>query len=261
MSDRETSPSDRSDASRTDVLVVLPTYNEIENLESIVRRIRLAVPDAHVLVVDDASPDGTGDLADRMSAADPAVTVLHRAEKTGLGGAYVAGFGRAIKAGYRFVCEIDADGSHDPDALAPMVRIARERADLVIGSRWIRGGGAVDWPLTRRMISRGGNVYSRMVLGSDIRDLTSGFRVLRTSALADLDLSTVASDGYCFQVELGWRIERAGGTVVEYPITFVDRDRGDSKMGAGIVLEALARVTGWGIDRVRGRTTTKRPPR
>ena len=233
-----------------DVLVVMPTYKEVDNLPIILGRIRQSVPTADVLVVDDGSPDGTGVLADRMAADDAGVTVLHRAAKSGLGGAYLAGFARAIDDGYTYVCEIDADGSHDPASLPAMIALARGGADLVIGSRWVPGGAVRNWPLIRQLISRGGTMYSRLVLGSRIGDLTSGFRVFRTDALAGLGLGTVSSDGYCFQVELAWRIERAGGRVVEHPITFVERRLGASKMGAGIVAEALLRVTGWGLMRI-----------
>lgn len=228
-----------------ELLVVVPTYNELESLAGVVARIRAAVPEEHILIVDDGSPDGTGELAD--SLADDHVSVLHRAGKDGLGRAYLAGFDRAINGGYRYVAEIDADGSHDPAELPAMLAIARDRADLVIGSRWIAGGAVRNWPWLRQAISRAGNAYSRIVLRSRIRDITAGLRVFRTSALQSLRLDAVASQGYCFQVELAWRLERGGALVIEHPITFVEREHGRSKMHLGIVTEALLRVTGWGL--------------
>ena len=231
----------------TDTLIVLPTYNEIDNLEIIIGRIRQAVPQAHVLIVDDSSPDGTGELAVQLAAVDAGVTVLHRVTKDGLGGAYLAGFAVAQERGYRYVVEIDADGSHDPGALPAMIALAKAGADLVIGSRWVVGGPVRNWPWLRQVISRTGNVYSRAVLGSKIQDLTSGFRVIRTSLLGDPRLSAISSQGYCFQVELAWRLEQAGAVVVEHPIIFVERTLGRSKMHSGIVVEALWRVTLWGV--------------
>jgi dolichol-phosphate mannosyltransferase len=231
-----------------DVLVVVPTYNEIESLEALIGRLRQAVPDAAVLIVDDASPDGTGQLADRLSAGDPQVQVLHRERKDGLGRAYLAGFERAIAEDRDFVVELDADGSHDPAALPAMLLLAQDvRADLVLGSRWVPGGTVVNWPWLRRAISRTGNRYAKVVLRSRVSDLTSGFRVFRVEALRRLRFDDVSSQGYCFQVELAWRLERAGCRVVEHPIEFVERANGRSKMHIGIVLEALLRVTVWGI--------------
>ena len=235
-----------------DALVIVPTYNEIESLEALIGRLRQAVPDAAVLIVDDGSPDGTGRLADRLSGDDPLVQVLHRPRKDGLGRAYLAGFERAIAEGRDFVVEIDADGSHDPAALPAMLEVAQEaRADLVIGSRWVPGGTVVNWPWIRRAISRAGNRYAKAVLRSRIRDLTSGYRVFRVEALRRVTLDDVASQGYCFQVELAWRMERSGCKVVEHPIAFVERANGHSKMHIGIVLEALLRVTAWGVARKR----------
>ncbi len=231
-----------------DVLVVVPTYNEIESLEALVGRLRQAVPAADVLIVDDASPDGTGDLADRLAAGDPQVQVLHRERKHGLGRAYLAGFDRALAEDRDFVVEIDADGSHDPVALPPMLQVAEQaRADLVLGSRWVPGGTVLNWPWLRRAISRTGNRYAKAVLRSRIHDLTSGYRVFRVDALRRLQLADVSSQGYCFQVELAWRLERAACKVVEHPIDFVERANGRSKMHLGIVLEALLRVTVWGL--------------
>lgn len=232
-----------------EVLVILPTYNEIESLERMLGRLRQAVPSADVLIVDDSSPDGTGDLADRLAAADPGVSVLHRPAKDGLGRAYLAGFARAIEGNYDYVVEIDADGSHDPDELPAMLALAENGADLVIGSRWVPGGEVRNWPWLRQAISRGGNWYARTALRSRIRDITAGFRVYRVSALRELNLGGVSSQGYCFQVELAWLLEKSGHRVEEHPITFVERATGRSKMHPGIVLEALARVTVWGVTR------------
>jgi dolichol-phosphate mannosyltransferase len=227
--------------------VILPTYNEIESLATVIGRLRQSLPLADVLVVDDSSPDGTGELAEMLAANDPGLTVLHRATKDGLGRAYLAGFRLALQRDYLYVVELDADGSHDPAELPAMLELARHGADLVIGSRWVPGGSVRNWPWLRQAISRLGNAYARAVLRSAIRDITAGFRVFRTDALRSLDLSAVSSQGYCFQVELAWRLERAGGVVVEHPIMFVERAAGRSKMHLGIVVEALLRVTVWGI--------------
>ncbi|MDJ0335043.1 polyprenol monophosphomannose synthase [Salinibacterium sp. G-O1] len=230
-----------------DTLIIVPTYNEIDGLERIMARIRSAVPDADVLIVDDSSPDGTGELGDRLAAADPAIRVLHRAGKDGLGQAYLAGFEVARSGGYLFVVEMDADGSHDPESLPAMIALAADGADLVIGSRWVDGGSVVNWPRMRKAISRTGNWYSGVMLRSRIRDITAGFRVFRAGALRDLDLHAISSQGYCFQVEMAWRLERTGHRIAEHPITFVERETGQSKMHTGIVVEALLRVTAWGI--------------
>ena len=241
-------------------IVVVPTYNEAESIRPIIARIRSAVPAADVLIVDDNSPDGTGTIADDLAAVDAQVTVLHRAAKAGLGAAYLQGFARAIAHGYDAIVEIDADGSHDPAELPAMLALVSEDgADLVIGSRWVEGGTVVNWPWTRRAISRMGNRYARVMLRSRIRDLTAGFRVYRASALRDLDQAVVSSHGYCFQVELAWRVEAMGGVVREHPIAFVERATGESKMGAGIVAEALVRVTGWGIASWFGRGPVRQP--
>lgn len=236
-----------------DVLVIVPTYNEVESLAAILGRLRQSVPEADVVVIDDASPDGTGALADTIAAGDPGVSVLHRASKQGLGVAYRAGFVHALAAGYEYVVEMDADGSHDPADLPRMIELARGGAELVIGSRWVPGGRVLNWPWIRRAISRTGNTYSRTVLGSRIADLTSGFRIYSASALRSVELADVSSQGYCFQVELAWLLERAGKTIVEHPIVFVERAAGRSKMHLGIVAEALIRVTLWGITRHRPR--------
>jgi dolichol-phosphate mannosyltransferase len=231
----------------TGTLVIVPTYNEIDNLGPIVDRVLESAPAATVLVVDDSSPDGTGELADRLALADSRVTVLHRQGKDGLGRAYLAGFAVALAGGYSYVVEIDADGSHDPKEIPAMLALARDGADLVIGSRRVAGGTVRNWPWMRQAISRAGNWYARTMLRSRIGDITAGYRVFRTAALLDLDLANISSQGYCFQVELAWRLERSGHRVVEHPITFVERATGHSKMHMGIVVEALLRVTAWGL--------------
>jgi dolichol-phosphate mannosyltransferase len=234
------------------VLVVVPTYNEKDNVEQIADRLRAAVPNAHLLVVDDNSPDGTGQIADRLAAADERVHVLHRSEKNGLGGAYIAGFAWAKDHGYDVVVEMDADGSHQPEQL-PRLLAALERADLVLGSRWVAGGEVVNWPKSREVLSRGGNAYARTMLRLPLQDATGGYRAYRREVLDSLPLTDVASQGYCFQVDLAWRTWKAGWEVVEVPITFVERERGESKMSRAIVLEALWRVTWWGLRGGRGR--------
>ena len=234
-----------------ETIVVMPTYNEVSGLEAIVGRLRQSLPDVDLLIVDDASPDGTGVLADRLAAGDPSIEVLHRAGKDGLGPAYLAGFAIALERGYQRIVELDADGSHDPAELPAMLDLAQE-ADLVIGSRWVPGGEIRNWPWVRQAISRLGNAYARWALRSEIRDITAGYRVFTADALRSVDLSGVASQGYCFQIELAWRLERAGKRIEEHPIVFVERATGRSKMHLGIVIEALTRVTMWGIaDRMK----------
>ena len=228
------------------VLVVVPTYNERDNLEWLVGRIRSSVPWVDVLVVDDGSPDGTGDLGDRMAAADPQVTVLHRATKTGLGAAYLEGFAVALARGYDVVGEMDADGSHQPEQL-PRLLSALEHADLVIGSRWVPGGSVVNWPLSRKVLSVGGNLYARLLLGMPLRDITAGYRLFRRSTLETIDLGSVQSAGYIFQTDLAFRTLRAGLRVVEVPIQFVERVRGQSKMSRDVAFESLWRITSWGL--------------
>ncbi|MBK0371330.1 MULTISPECIES: polyprenol monophosphomannose synthase [Streptomyces] len=240
------------------VLVIIPTYNEVENIGPIVDRVRTAVPDAHILVADDNSPDGTGKAADEIAAADDRVHVLHRKGKEGLGAAYLAGFAWGRENGYGVLVEMDADGSHQPEEL-PRLLTALKGADLVLGSRWVPGGRVVNWPKSREVISRGGSLYSRLALGLSVRDVTGGYRAFRTETLDGLGLGEVASQGYCFQVDLARRAVEAGYHVVEVPITFVDREVGDSKMSRDILVEALWRVTGWGItsraNKVLGRKT------
>jgi dolichol-phosphate mannosyltransferase len=238
------------------VLVIIPTYNEAENIKPIVHRVRAAVPDAHVLVADDNSPDGTGKLADDLAAADGQVHVLHRQGKEGLGAAYLAGFQWGIDAGYGVLVEMDADGSHQPEEL-PRLLTALKGADLVLGSRWIPGGRVVNWPKSREMLSRGGSTYSRLMLDVPIRDVTGGYRAFRKETLEGLGMADVASAGYCFQVDLAWRAVKAGFHVVEVPITFVERERGDSKMSRNIVAEALWRVTAWGVGARAGKIASR----
>ena len=234
-------------------VVVIPTYNERANLPVIINRVRAAVPAVDILVVDDNSPDGTGVLADEIAAADPAVQVLHRAGKAGLGAAYLAGFAEALARGYEVVVEMDADGSHQPEQL-PDLLAALTDADLVLGARWIPGGGAVNWPWHREMLSRGGNLYTRIMLRMPLHDATGGFRAFRAATLRGIGLADVVSQGYCFQVDLAWRAVQRGFRVVEVPITFVERTAGESKMSQRIVVEALWRVTVWGASaRVRRR--------
>ena len=228
------------------VVMVVPTYNERDNLAWIVGRVRSANPDVDVLVVDDDSPDGTGDLADELAAADPQVTVLHRSEKAGLGAAYLHGFRVALDRGYDVVGEMDADGSHQPEQL-PRLRSALADADLVIGSRWVSGGSVVNWPLSRKVLSVGGNLYARVLLGIPLRDVTAGYRLFRRTTLEAIDLGSVESAGYIFQTDLAFRTLRAGLRVVEVPIEFVERVRGESKMSRDVATESLRRITLWGL--------------
>lgn len=230
-------------------LVVVPTYNELENLPRIVARLRAAVPDAHLLVADDASPDGTGALADELSRTDDHVHVLHRPGKQGLGAAYLDGFRWGGEHGFDVLVELDADGSHQPEQLPALLERIDAGADLVIGSRWVAGGSVVNWPRHRMWLSQGGNLYTRMMLGIDVRDATAGFRAFRRTALERMHLEDVQSQGYCFQVDLTWRAVRAGLRIEEVPITFVEREIGTSKMSQAIVAEALWRVTVWGVQR------------
>jgi dolichol-phosphate mannosyltransferase len=229
------------------VVVLIPTYNERENLPLIMSRLRAAVPEADALVLDDNSPDGTGAVADQLAAQDAQVQVLHREGKGGLGAAYLAGFAWALDRDYDVLVEMDADGSHQPEQL-PDLLAALADADVVLGSRWVPGGAVVNWPIHRKALSRGGNFYTRALLGMSVGDATGGYRAYRASALRDLDLHDVASAGYCFQVELVWRAARRGLTVVEVPITFVERTIGDSKMSQDIVRESLGKITRWGVS-------------
>lgn len=229
-------------------LVLIPTYNERENLEDVVTRVRAAAPEVDVLVLDDNSPDGTGEIADALAAADEHVMVLHRAGKEGLGRAYIAGFLWGLERGYDVLVEMDADGSHLPEQLpAVLAPLADSRVDLTIGSRWVPGGSIVNWPLHRQALSYGGNTYIRALLGMGVKDATAGFRAYRADTLKAVGLDDVASAGYCFQTDLTWRVAQAGGRIVEVPITFVERERGDSKMSRDIVVESMRNITGWGI--------------
>lgn len=230
----------------TRVAVLIPTYNEAENLAGVVERVRSVTPEVDVVVLDDNSPDGTGEIADRLAAADDQVHVLHRPGKAGLGAAYLEGFEWAMAHGYDAVVEMDADGSHQPEHLPDLLRAA-EHADVVIGSRWVPGGSIVNWPLHRKALSVGGNLYTRVLLGMPVKDATAGYRVYRTDALKRIGLSDVASQGYCFQVDLTWRAVRKGLVVVEVPITFVEREVGNSKMSRSIMTESLRRITTWGL--------------
>ena len=240
------------------VAVIVPTYNERANLEQIVARLRAAVPDADLLVVDDDSPDGTGEAADTLAAGDSHISVLHRPAKSGLGSAYIAGFRWALGRGYGVLVEIDADGSHQPQELPRLLAALQAGPDLVIGSRWVAGGTVLNWPKSREILSRGGNTYARLMLGIKVRDATGGYRAYRASALRQIALDQVESQGYCFQIDLALRFIRAGLTVVEVPITFVERTIGASKMSRAIVAEALWRVTRWGIAaRLHGRRASQ----
>jgi dolichol-phosphate mannosyltransferase len=233
--------------------VVLPTYDERENLPQIVPRILEAAPELDVLVVDDNSPDGTGTLADELAARQPRIHVLHRARKEGLGRAYLAGFAHALAAGYGRILEMDADFSHDPSRLPALLST---RADVVLGSRYVPGGGTVNWGWGRRMLSRGGSLYARTILGIPVHDLTGGFKCFRREVLENIDLPSVRSTGYAFQIELTYRALRRGFTVVEVPITFVDRRVGKSKMNRRIVLEALWMVWKLRFDPSANQTPT-----
>jgi dolichol-phosphate mannosyltransferase len=236
----------------TRTVVCIPTYNERENLPIILRRLFEANPTVHALVIDDGSPDGTGALADSLAVVDPRLSVLHRTEKAGLGAAYRAGFAQAIADGATHIVEMDADGSHQPEQL-PALLVAAERADLVIGSRWVRGGSVRNWPLYRKALSLGGNLYARLMLRVPIRDITSGYRVFRVDTLKAIDYASVTSQGYVFQVDMAYRVVKAGLRVEEVPIEFVERELGVSKMSQRIVIEAMQQVTVWGLRSLLGR--------
>ena len=233
------------------VAVIVPTYNERDNIEIIATRVRGAVPGAHLLVVDDNSPDGTGEIADKLASKDPQIHVLHRPGKAGLGAAYVAGFRWALERDYGAMVEMDADGSHQPEHLPSLVA-ALDHADLSIGSRWVPGGKVVNWPKTREALSRAANIYTRLMLGLGVRDATAGFRAYRAATLRTISLDQVQSAGYCFQIDLTLRVADAGLRIVEVPITFVEREHGASKMSNSIILEAFWRVAQWGVTRRLG---------
>ena len=232
-----------------DTLVVIPTYNEADNIWDIVGRVRAAVPHADILIADYGSPDGTGDIAEVLATKDPHIHALHRPVKAGLGAAYLAAFGWGLERGYGVLVEMDADGSHQPEQLPQLLAGLDNGADLVLGSRWVPGGQVENWPKHRELLSRGGNAYVRIALGLPQRDATGGFRAYRGDALERIDLDGVESQGYCFQVDLVRRVVDAGLSVVEVPITFVERTKGESKMSGRIVFEALARVTIWAVQR------------
>jgi dolichol-phosphate mannosyltransferase len=229
------------------ILTIIPTYNELDSLPRTLGRLRAAVPASDVLVADDNSPDGTGALADRIAAEDPQVHVMHRRGKEGLGAAYIAGFRWALERDYDVIVEMDADGSHQPEQLPALLSAVEDGADLVIGSRWVRGGSVVNWPFYRQLISRTGSTYARLMLGLGLRDITAGYRAFRRTTLEKLDFDSIESKGYGFQVDLAWRVARMGLSVVEVPVTFVERELGSSKMSGNIVVEAMINVTRWGL--------------
>ena len=238
-------------------LVVIPTYNELENLPIILDRLHKARPDVHVLVVDDGSPDGTGKLADELAAADPGrIQVMHRTEKAGLGAAYLASFAWGLAHNYSVLVEMDADGSHAPEQLYRLLDAIDAGADLAIGSRYVDGGTVRNWPWRRLVLSKTANTYARLLLGVGIHDITAGYRAYRRSVLEKIDLSAVDSKGYCFQVDLTWRAVNNGFTITEVPITFTERELGVSKMSGSNIREAMVKVARWGIggrvNRLRG---------
>lgn len=232
-------------------LVVLPTYNEADNIVEVLDRIRLATPASQVLVVDDGSPDGTADIAERWGDENGGVSLMRRAAKAGLGSAYRAGFAYGLEHGFEILVEMDSDLQHDPAALPSLIGAVENGADLAIGSRYVPGGEVPEWKWSRRVISQGGNLYASIVLGMKVRDSTAGFRAYRATVLERMNLGAVRADGYGFQVEMAYTVKRLGGRIVEVPITFGERKRGASKMSYKIVIEALLLVTWWGIrDRV-----------
>ncbi len=238
-------------------LVIIPTYNELENLPIIMRRVHAALPDVHVLIVDDGSPDGTGKLADELALADTdRVHVMHRTAKDGLGAAYLAGFAWGLNRQYSVLVEMDADGSHAPEQLIRLLDAVDAGADLVIGSRYVSGGTVRNWPWRRLVLSKTANTYSRVLLGVDIHDITAGYRAYRREVLEKIDLAAVDSKGYCFQIDLTWRAINNGFKVVEVPITFTERELGVSKMSGSNIREALVKVARWGVggrlDHARG---------
>ena len=248
------------------VVMVVPTYNEVDNLAPLLTRLHAVQPAVDVLVVDDASPDGTGRLADRLAAEDPRIQVLHRTRKEGLGAAYLHGFRVALAQDYGVIGEMDADGSHQPEQLG-LLLAALADADLVIGSRWIDGGSIVNWSKGRELLSRGGNLYTRTLLGIHVRDATAGYRLFRRTTLEAVHLDEIESYGYVFQADLAFRTLQAGMRVVEVPIEFVERVRGESKMSRRVATESLQRITRWGLgqrrrqvrDVVRRRGSARQP--
>jgi dolichol-phosphate mannosyltransferase len=227
----------------------MPTYNEAGNIERATSELFKFNPNVSLLVVDDSSPDGTGALAEQLAAKDKRVSVLHRKDKQGLGAAYIAGFNYAFDLGFDFVVEMDADGSHRAEDLPKLLAICQDN-DLVIGSRYVRGGKTQNWPLHRQWLSRGGNIYAKIMLGSKLNDMTAGFRVFRSSFLQGMDLATINAKGYSFQIEMAYRTIQMGGRTYEVPITFVEREIGESKMSGNIVTEALMLMTKFGFKRI-----------
>ncbi len=230
-------------------LVVLPTYNEVLNIEAMLRALRSIVPDVDILVVDDGSPDGTAALARSIADELGQISLLERSTKNGLGGAYRAGFAWGLERGYQRFVEIDCDFSHDPKALPTLLRASQD-FDVVIGSRYVRGGSIPKWKLSRRLLSRGGNQYASLLLGLGVKDCTAGYRVYSASALEKIDYTTVRADGYGFQIEMTYRARKGGATITEVPISFSDRELGESKMSSAIVVEAMVMVTRWGVQRL-----------
>ncbi len=254
------SPAPTSDPARgSGTWVILPTYDEADNIRPITAAILDALPEATLLVVDDGSPDGTGDIADELAAADARIRVRHRTAKQGLGKAYLDGFGVALAAGAAYVAQIDADFSHDPASLPAMLApLVDGEADLVIGSRYVEGGGVVDWGIGRKIISRGGSMFARMVLGLDQHDLTGGFKAWRASTLRKVRFDGVHAGGYVFQIEMTFRAARAGAHIREIPITFQDRRVGQSKMSRRIVAEALVVVVQLRLEELRSKLSPSR---
>lgn len=242
---------------RADVLVVIPTYNEVENIHPITKAV--LDNDVQLLIVDDNSPDGTGQIAGKLASQNDMLHVLHRTEKAGLGPAYAAGFAWGLDSGASIICEMDADFSHDPNDLPRLIAAIDDGADMVIGSRYVVGGGVENWPWHRKWLSRGGNLYAGTMLGVQTRDMTGGYRAFTADALRKLDPGQCQASGYGFQVEMAWKANELGLDVVEVPITFRDRERGASKMSTGIAVEAMRLVTKWGIGKRRGRLPW-RPP-
>jgi dolichol-phosphate mannosyltransferase len=261
MTEAQVIDKDVRDQTVSPVLAIIPTYNERDNLPKTVARVRRSCPDVDILVVDDGSPDGTGDLADAMSDTDPArVHVLHRAVKEGLGPAYLAGFTWGMSRGYAVLVEMDADGSHPPEQLHRLLDAVAAGADLAIGSRYVRGGQVRNWPMKRKLLSRTANLYARCLLGGHVKDITAGYRAYRRGVLETLDLSAIDSRGYCFQIDLTWRALAAGFDVVEVPITFVEREFGASKMSGANIREALMKVSRWGMQHKLGNGRSKPAP-
>jgi dolichol-phosphate mannosyltransferase len=238
-------------------LVIIPTYNERENLPLILQRLQQARPDVHVLVVDDSSPDGTGQLADELASADPErLHVMHRAAKDGLGAAYLAGFGWGLSRQYSTLVEMDADGSHAPEQLHLLLEVVDAGADVAIGSRYVDGGNVQNWPRRRWALSWTANTYARLALGIGIHDITAGYRAYRSEVLEQIDLDAVDSKGYCFQIDLTWRAISNGFVVVEVPITFTERELGVSKMSGSNIREAVVKVAQWGIEGRRSKAVS-----